>query len=101
MVTQKINESSAPVHVENLEAKLNEVLDNNKSYSDKLPGKLEANNLATIIQETKNNDLIQMKEREMRSANLVIYGVNEKSEDEVALKEEDQSFISSFLQQLG
>jgi len=101
LVTQKILQHSPTAQVENLETKLDKVITNHQSYASKLSNKLEANNLASIMKETKNNDLIQEKQREMRSSNLVIYGIHEASEDETILKEQDESFISGFLGTIG
>ena len=63
--------------VEQIEAKINEALDINNSYADTLKSKLEVSNLATVIKTTKNDDVIQKKERERRSANLIIYGAKD------------------------
>ena len=46
---------------------------------------------------TKNDDLIQERERERRSANL-IYGISEETENVI---DSDTRFISSFLEVIG
>ena len=61
----------------------------------------EVLNLETIMRETKNNELIQEKEREKRAANLIIYGINETSDEQKNLKEQDTNFINSFLDTIG
>ena len=61
----------------------------------------EVVNLETIMRETKNNELIQEKEREKRAANLIIYGINETSDEQKLLKEQDTNFINSFLDTIG
>ena len=50
-----------------IEAKLNEAIDNNNSYANTLKKNLENTNLVNIIKDTKNDDLIQKIECELRS----------------------------------
>ena len=66
-----------------------------------MSSKLEATILANVIKKTKNDDLIQEKERELRSANFIIYGVDEISENEDILKAQDENFIALFLETIG
>ena len=47
---------------------------------------------------TKNDDLIQERKRERRSANLIIYGISEETENVI---DSDTRFISSFLEVIG
>ena len=100
LISQKIAENTTVAQVEKIEAKLNEAVDNNNSYGNTLKKNLENTNLVNIIKDTKNDDLIQEKERELRSTNI-IYGINEATENEVLLKEQDEKLISSFLENLG
>ena len=88
LVTRKITESSQLVQVEKLEAKLDEVIINNKSYAETVNNyRSEATNLANVIKESKNDDLVREKDRENRSANFIIYGVDEVSENESRRRE--------------
>ena len=43
--------------------------------------------------------MVHQRERERRSANLIIYGIEEKSTDDP--KEQDKDFISSLLEKIG
>ena len=45
--------------------------------------------------------MIQEEEREKRAANLIIYGINEESDEQRDLKEHDNNFINSFLDVIG
>ena len=87
--------------VEQIEAKINEALDKNNSYADTLKSNLEVNNFAAVIKTTKNDDLIEKKERERRSANLIIYGIDEVSDDQNNVNEHDKKFVHSFLDIIG
>ena len=87
--------------VEAAGAKINDVIDQNKSYAKSLKKNLEASNLESLMKTTKNNELIQEKERERRSANLIIYGIDEVSDNQSDSKEHDRSFINSFLDTIG
>ena len=98
---QKIAENTTVTQVEKIKANLNEAINNNNSYVNTLKKNLENNNLINIIKDTKNDGLIQEKECELLSANLIIYGINEATENEVLLKEHDDKFISLFLEICG
>ena len=87
--------------VEQIEAKINEALDKNNSYADTLKSNLEVNNFAAVIKTTKNDDVIEKKERERRSANLIIYGIDEVSDDQNNVNEHDKKFVHSFLDIIG
>ena len=41
------------------------------------------------------------QQRELRSTNLVIYGIMEEPEDQMELKRHDEQFITSFLDTIG
>ena len=92
---QKIQE------VEQIEANINEALDKNNLYTDKLKSKLEINNFATVIKTTKNDVLIQARECVRRSANLIIYGISEVSDNEKIAKGHNEKFVHSLLGTIG
>ena len=52
-----------------------------------------------MIKVSKNDDLVQQKEREKRAANLIIYNISEDCEGD--LETHDDEFISSFLETIG
>ena len=84
--------------VEQIEAKIN---DNDKSYADSLKKDRIVDNITTVIKTTKNEDLIQERERERRSANLIIYGSSEEIDKYNNLQVHDKQFVSSFLETIG
>ena len=99
LVTKKLTKNVQ--EVEQIEAKINEALDNNKSYADSLNKGRIVDNITTVIKTTKNEDLIQERERKRRSANLVIYGISEENDKDNNLQEHDKQFVSSFLETTG
>ena len=99
LVTKKLTKNVQ--EVEQIEAKINEALDNNKSYADSLKKDRIVDNITTVIKTTKNEDLIQERERERRSANLIIYGISEEIDKDNNLQEHDKQFVSSFLETIG
>lgn len=101
IITQKLANNTQAVHVDRLETKLNEAISCNATYADKLKKNLEASNLASIIKETKNDDLVHKKEQELRSANFIIHGVSEEINNHESLKVHDEEFVSSFLEVIG
>ena len=81
---------------------INEALAKNNSYADKLKSKLDVNSFAAVIKTNKNDDLIQERERERRSANVIIYGISEISADNQNIaKEHDEKFVHSLLGTIG
>ena len=102
LITKKIAENSKKV--EQIEANINEALAKNNSYADKLKSKLDVNSFAAVIKTNKNDDLIQERERERerRSANVIIYGISEISADSQNIaKEHDEKFVHSLLGTIG
>ena len=99
LITKKFAQNSKVVV--QIEAKINEALDRNNSHANTLKSKLEATS-RTVIKTTKNDDdLIQKKGRERRSANLIIYGISEVSDDQNNVKEHDEKCVHSFLGTIG
>ena len=93
---QKIQE------VKQIEANINEALAKNNSYADKLKSKLDVNSFVAVIKTNKNDDLIQERERERRSANVIIYGISEISADNQNIaKGHDEKFVHSLLGTIG
>ena len=71
-----------------------------KSYATSVSDGLTKENLPTVLQASKNEDLVEAKEREKRSANLIVYGINETSQY-MDPKHHDEQFIASFLNNIG
>ena len=100
IITQKLADSYKIAQVEQIESKIDKVINHNESYASKLKDhNKEVNNITNIIKASKNDDLVQEREREKRSANLIIYGISEVCENN--LKTHDEHFISSFLDTIG
>ena len=78
-----------------MEEKLHQVITENKSYAETLQKGLAAvgNQSKT---ETKNSELVQEKEKQLRSSN--IHGVSEETENG---KEKDEDFVNGFFGKLG
>ena len=98
LITKKLAENSKEVG--QIESKINEALDKSDSYAGTLQIKLEVSNLANVIKTTKNDDLIEKKERERSSANLIIFGISE-SNNQNNVKEHDEKFVQSFPGTMG
>ena len=91
-----------------IDDKLNIIIKENKSYADSLKESVKIKEvppseceIANVIKSTKNDELIQEKERERRSANMIIYGISEMFENHTSLKEHDKHFVTSFLETIG
>ena len=69
--------------LESTATKLTDAIEQNRSYASSLRANPEVvNNFESIIRSTKNNELIQEKERKKRAANLIIYGINEEFDEQ-------------------
>ena len=97
LITTRLSENSKGV--EKIETKINEALDKNKTYAESLTKNLAITNLTSVIESTKNDDLVQENERERRATNLIIYGIKEVTDN--GLKEHDEQFVASFLDTIG
>ena len=93
LITKKITENTQIIEVKEIQAQIDSPIHQNKSYAASLQTTLEANNITNIIRETKNEEL--------RSANLIIYGVREELDNQIDLKGQDEQFITSFLDTIG
>ena len=98
LVSQKIRQHSPMIQVEKLETKLEEVISNNQSYADKINQKLEANTIASIMKETKNEELVQQRERKLRSCNIIIHRVDDAKENGPA---KDKEFVTALFGAIG
>ena len=97
LITKKIEDRVA----EGIETRAIGVQDQNQSYANSLKNNQVVSNFESIIKTTKNNELVQEKEREKRSANLIVYGIKEVSDDQGELRDHDNNFIPSFLETIG
>ena len=73
----------------------------NKSFKDALSKNIPATaipNFKQVISDERNNQLIQEKERKRRSTNIIIHGVEEKTEN---VSESDEKYIKDLMYHLG
>ena len=82
--------------------KLKEVISENKSYAESVKGPLfgKQNGVAdfkSILNDAKNDQLLEEKDRAGRSKNFIIYGLEEKGNDKDAIKINDGQMTSLFL----
>ena len=54
--------------------------------------------MESLLKETKNKELIQEKEREKRSSNIIIHGVNENNTEG---ENSDKTYVTSFMETIG
>ena len=97
LITRKLADNSK--EVQGMDAKIQEVLQHNKTYANSVTKGLTNENLTTALKTTKNEDLVEANEREKRCDNLIIYGVSEAGEGD--LKQRDEQFVASFLDTIG
>ena len=97
IITKKLSEKTNDV--QQIEAKIEEAI--NKSYAKTVTCSTDTKDLVNIIKSTKNDDLIQVNERERRSANFIVYGINETNNPDSSLKDHDHEFVHSFLDIIG
>ena len=95
-ISTKIAENMQTMEVKDVEAKIDAASHQNKPYAT-LQTTLEASNLTNIRKETKNEERVHKQLRELRSANLIVYGVMEEQDNHMDLKGQDEKFITAFL----
>ena len=86
-----------------MEEKLNQVMAGNKTYAETIKGNLQTGGQATgtpeeireIMNQTRNDNLVQDRERKLRPKNVIIHGVQENG------TEADEGFVKDFIQSLG
>ena len=81
-----------------IDAKMNEV---SETYADNMKRNLKPVappvNFRQILLESKNEDLIQQKEREVRSSNIIIHGLPESTTDTQEEGNNDDTTIKELL----
>ena len=76
----------------------NAIATNKKTFAEALGGNV-TDSLTTAFRNRKNQEIVNEAEREKRSANLIVHGVNEPNIE--SQKEDDESFVSSLLEKIG
>ena len=69
--------------------------DNNKLFSAIVGA---SPTVPTNVTTTRNAELIEKQEQERRATNIIIYGFNEKRDDNVSIQDHDKDLMNSFLQ---
>ena len=69
-----------------------------EALTQNMPSTPPPTDLKKVINETRNKELVQERERKLRSLNIIIHGVKEDVEN---VKENDERFIDAFLETLG
>ena len=90
----------------NIDQKLNEVIDGNKTYAEsvKVPYIDKESNLKgakefkSILNDVKNEQLLEEKERLIRSKSLIFFGVAETGDDADDVKNNDGVIIGKFFE---
>ena len=101
LISTKIAENMQTIEVKDVDAKIDAAIHQNKSYATTLQTALEASNLTNIRKETKNEERVHKQLRELRSANLIVYGVMEEQDNHMELKGQNEKFITAFLDTIG
>ena len=91
-----------------IDMKLKEVISENKSYAQSVKGPLadkdnKPNGVAdfkSILNDAKNDQLLEEKDRAGRSKNLIIYGLEEKGNDKDEIKINDGQMTRLFLKKI-
>ena len=77
-----------------------ETIAEGKSFSEVLKGS-KVTDFRKIMQEARNDERIEEREKERRSKNFIIHGLDEKGDDNDARKEHDAKMIDNFLETVG
>ena len=92
--------------IKEIDNKLNNTIQQSISYADKVKDMSEATScqpvqtFQSILQETKNQQLIEDKERQARAANFTIHGLKDEHQSEIDNENKkitDEEFVTSFL----
>ena len=75
-----------------------EITDNCNSFKAALTKTNPRDELKLVMTESKNDELLQQRERKLRSCNIIIHGVEEEKENST---ETDEQFVTEFLSALG
>ena len=93
----------------NIDDKLKEVINENKSYAETVKGSMDNKenktntvpDIRSILDEAKNDQLIEEKDRAARAKNIIIYGLEEKGDDANAKKTHDELMTRLFLERIN
>ena len=78
-----------------MDDKLDTVIKDNKSYAESVKGSIKVNN-AVSSEQAKNDELIEEREKQKRSNNFIIHGLEENGTDVDAVNNNDAKLINLF-----
>ena len=92
-----------------IDDKLDIIMKENKSYAESVKGSLKANettpngvtNFKSILEEAKNEELVEEREKQKRSCNFIIHGLEEVSNDADELKDNDAALVELFFEKIN
>ena len=87
-----------------MDDKLDTVIKDNKSYAESVKGSIKVNeavssemtNFKSILEQAKNDELIEEREKQKRSNNFIIHGLEENGTDVDAVNNNDAKLINLF-----
>ena len=75
-----------------------EISENCNTFKEVLTRNVPREEIKSVMMESKNDELVQQRERKLRSCNIIIHGVEDQKEEGA---ESDKKFISEFFGVLG
>ena len=66
-----------------------------------MPSTSAASNLKSVMTEAKNKELVEDREKKLRSQNIIIHGVKDDADNAQAQKENDKKFVEEFMAAIG
>ena len=69
-----------------------------RTYSDALQ---DPKDFRQILQQTRNEERVEEREKEKRSKNFIIHGLAEEGDDSAVIKDNDTKIIARFLEKMG
>ena len=94
-----------------IDNKLNTIMKDNKSFADSVKGSVsvkgnvphasEVNDIKSILLEARNDQLLEEKEMEKRSFNLIIHGLKENGNDANDVHKNDKLMVNLFFEKIN
>ena len=94
-----------------IDNKLDNIMKDNKSFADSVKGSVsvkenvprasEVNDFKSILVEARNDQLLEEKEMEKRSFNLIIHGLKENGNDANEVNKNDEAMVDLFFEKIN
>ena len=94
-----------------IDNKLDTIMKDNKSFADSVKGSVgvkenvprtsEVNDFKSILVEARNGQLLEKKEMEKRSINLIIHGLKENGNDANEVNKNDEAMVDLFFEKIN